>query len=96
MLQVSVVGPMLFLIYENDLKTNLLAKVAHIENYTELGGKVICCKDYDKIQEDLNKLINWDELWLMYLNTENVRLCILATCPTLKCKMRDQEFDNIK
>ena len=74
-----VVGPTLFLIYANDLETNLLPKVAQFENYTQLGGKVICCKDYDKLQEDLNKLINWSEMWLMSFNTENVRLCILAT-----------------
>ena len=66
--QRSVLGPTLFIIYVKDLKGNLSSTVAKFTDDTKLGGKVICTEDCDKIQEDLNKLINWSEKWLMSFN----------------------------
>ena len=73
-----VLGPTLFIIYVNDLEDNLVSKVAKFADDTKLGGKLICTEDCDRIQDDLNKLIDWREKWLMSLIQANVRLCILA------------------
>ena len=90
-------GPMLFIIYVNNLKGNLLSKKAKFADDTKLGGKVICTKYCDIIQEDLNKLIDWSEKWLMSFNTEKCKVMHTGDKnPNFKYKMRDQELDKVK
>ena len=76
--QGSVLGPTLFLIYVNDLEGNLLSKVVKFANDTKLGGKVICTKDCDKIQEDLNQIIDWSEKLLMSFNTDKYKVMYIG------------------
>ena len=45
----------------NDLEKNLLSQVIKFADDTQLGGKVMCSEDCDKILEDLNKLIDCNE-----------------------------------
>ena len=97
--QGSVLEPTLFIIYVNDLEGNLLSKVAKFADNAKLGGKVICTEDCDIIQEDLNKLIDWSEKWLMSLIHTNVRLCILVIeiqILNTKCVIRSSIKSNKK
>ena len=83
----------LFLIYVNELKSNLLSKVAKFADDTKLGGKIIHCNN---IQEDLNKLIDWSEKWLLSFNTDKCKFMHIGdNNPNFKYKMRDQEFDKV-
>ncbi len=63
--QGSVLGLTLFLIYVNDLESDLLSKIAKFADDTKLGGRVKCCEDCNIIQEDLNKLTDGSDKWLM-------------------------------
>ena len=88
--QGSVLGPTLFLIYVNDLENGLLSKVAKFADDTKLGGKAICSEDCEKIQEDLNKLIDWSEKWLMPFNTDKCKVMHIGDKkPKFRYKMRD-------
>ena len=46
--QGSVLGPTLFLIYANDLESNLLSRVAKFVDDPKLGGKAITQKTVPK------------------------------------------------
>ena len=95
--QGSVPGSTLFIIYVNDLEGNLLSKVAKFADDTKFGGKVICTEDCDRIQEDLKKLIDWSEKWLMSFNTDKCEVMHIGDKnPNFKYKMRDQELDKVK
>ena len=52
--QGSVLGSTLFIIYVNDLESNILSQIAKFEDDIKLGGRLICTEDCDKIQDDLN------------------------------------------
>ena len=74
-----------------------MSKVAKFADDTKLSGKVICTEDCDKIQEDLNKLIDWSEKWLLSFNTDKCKVMhIDDKNPKLIYKMRDQELDKVK
>jgi hypothetical protein len=73
--QGSVLGPLLFLIYVNDLDfgiSNLLSKFA---DDTKLGGVVKNTEHGESIQNDLNKIAEWAKLWDMKFNVE--KCCVL-------------------
>ena len=93
--QGSVLGHTLFIIYVDDLESNLLSEVATFVDDTKLGCKVICTEDCDIIQEDLNKLIDWSEKLLMSFNIDKCKV-IGDKNPYHKNKTRDQEFDKVK
>ena len=51
----------------------------------------------DRIQNDLNKPIDWSEKWLMSFNTDKCKVMHIGDKnPNFKDKMRDQEFDKVK
>ena len=81
----------------NDLEGNLLSKVGKFADDTKLGGKVICTEDCERIQEDLNKLIDWSEKWLMSFDTDKYKVMHIGDKnQNLKYKMRDRELDKVK
>ena len=64
----SILGPLLFLIYKNDLDTNIVSKMSKFAEDTKL-----CCRDRNpddimELQEDINKLVEWANKWLMSFN----------------------------
>ena len=71
-------GPTFFLIYVNDLENGLLSKVAKLADDTKLGGRAICPEDCEKIQEDLNKVIDWSEKWLMSFNSDKCKVMLIG------------------
>ena len=62
--QGSVLGPILFLIYINDLDDDITSKVLKFADDT----KVLSDADRQHLQDDLNKLIEWSEKWQMLFN----------------------------
>ena len=95
--QGSVLGPTLFIRYVNHLESNLLSKEVKFADDTKLGGKVICTKDCDGIQDDLNKLTDWSEKWFRFFNAYKCKVTHIGDKnKNFKCKMHDQELDKIK
>ena len=62
--QGSVLGPILFLIYINDLEDDISSKVLKFADDT----KVINDTDKQSLQDDLDKLVKWSEKWQMLFN----------------------------
>ena len=67
----SVLGPILFLIYINDLEDDISSKVLKFADDTKVFRKVICIISNEmkqSLQDDLEKLVKWSEKWQMLFN----------------------------
>ena len=63
--QRSVLGPLLFLIYINDLDYNITSNVLKFADDTNVFRKVNTDGDKQHLQNDLGKLVKWSEKWQM-------------------------------
>ena len=66
--QGSVLGPILFLIYINDLDDNITSNVLKFADDTKLFRKVNTDGDKQHLQNDLDRLVKWSEKWQMLFN----------------------------
>ena len=73
--QGTISGPVLFIIFIDDLDKNVLSNISKYANDTKFGGKVLTELECQQIQLDLNKIVDWSEKWQMKFNVDNVKLC---------------------
>ena len=66
--QGSVLEPILFLIYINDLNDDIASKVLKFADDTKVFRKIKSDADRQHLQDDLNKLIEWSDKWQMLFN----------------------------
>ena len=63
--QGSVLGPLLFLIYINDLDDNITSNVLKFADNTKEFRKVNTDGDKQHLQNNLDRLMKWSEKWQM-------------------------------
>ena len=68
--QGSVLGPVLFLIYINDLDCDLISKVGKFADDTKMCKTVSSSKEIESLQRDLNSLHKWSNDWQMQFNVD--------------------------
>jgi hypothetical protein len=66
--QGSVLGPLLFLLYINDLPDMVTSQVRLFADDTAVYLAVTCLSDCQRLQNDLSKLETWEKLWDMEFN----------------------------
>ena len=66
--QGSVLGPILFLIYINDLDDSITSNVLKFADDTKLFRKVNTDGDKQHLQNDLDRFVKWSEKWQMLFN----------------------------
>ena len=66
--QGSVLGPILFLIYINDLDDSITSNVLKFADDTKLLRKVNTDGNKQHLQNDLDRLVKWSEKWQMLFN----------------------------
>jgi ribonuclease P/MRP protein subunit RPP40 len=72
--QGSVLGPLLFLIYINDIDECVVSRVLKFADDTKLIGVVANDEDVKTLQNDLRNLCGWSEDWLMLFNVEKCKV----------------------
>ena len=67
--QGSVLGPLLFLIYINDLDNVVNSDISKFADDTKIGRRINSHQDSDQLQRDLDKMHEWTIKWQMNFNT---------------------------
>ena len=83
--QGSVLGPVLFIIYINDLDVGLNNRISKFADDTKIGNSVLTDEDRQSLQEDLHKISVWSDRWEMPFNVDK--------CQVLQVGTRNKKFD---
>jgi len=72
--QGSVLGPLLFLIFVNDLPDLVKSSIKMFADDTKLWATISNTTDSKMLQEDLNCLKCWSNKWLLRFNPEKCKV----------------------
>ncbi len=76
--QGSVLGPILFVLYVNNIPEGVRSLIKLFADDTKVLGKVRNEEDRDMVQRDLDYIEEWSGIWQLGFNLENVNVCTLA------------------
>ena len=68
--QGSVLGPLLFLIFINDIDNEVSCKITKFADDTKVCRKIESDTDADSLNQDLKKLAEWADKWQMQFNVD--------------------------
>ena len=78
-LQGSVLGPLLFLVYVNDIATNIKASISLFADFTTLFYSDKCpVHVHSVLTQDLCTLHNWSELWNVTFNPQKTAVMTIT------------------
>ncbi len=72
--QGSVLGPLLFLVYINDMPSVLQNKCKLYADDSKIISRASCEQDRRGLQSDLDNIIKWTDTWLMRLNFDKCKI----------------------
>ena len=72
--QGSVLGPLLFIIYINDLDLGLVSKIGKFADDTKMGINADSDAAVKQLQEDLRKVGEWSKKWQMPFNLDKCNI----------------------
>ena len=92
----SVLGPILFLIFINELPDNINSTVRLFADGFVLYRNTCIgmSEDQQILQDDLNKLAQWEEAWLMKFNVANCHSMRVTKHPLPKQIIHDYSLNN--
>ena len=96
--QGSVLGPLLFLLYINDLPENIVSQVRLFADDTAVYLTVNSSTQQQTLQEDLNRLQKWEHAWDMEFNPSKCTvLCITRSKHPFKStyKLHGQTLETV-
>lgn len=74
--QGTVLGPLLFLIYINDLPSNISSTIRLFADDCVIYRPISSSTDVDILQQDLNRIVTWCKQWLMSINI--TKTCLIS------------------
>jgi len=72
--QGSVLGPLLFLIFVNDLSDWVKSSMLMFADDTKIWNKIKDTGNSDLLQQDLNTLMEWSKEWLLAFSMEKCKV----------------------
>ena len=72
--QGSVLGPILFLIFIDDLDADITNSILKFADDTKLYGKVNNEENRKQLQKDLDRLVDWTREWQMEFNIDKCKV----------------------
>jgi hypothetical protein len=72
--QGSVLGPLLFVIFINDLVDQVNNFIRLYADDTKILAKVKSREDVERLQSDINKCVIWSQTWLMSFNIDKCKI----------------------
>ncbi len=78
-LQGSVLGPVLFIIYISDIDVGPNNFIAKFADDTKIGNSVISDHDRQSLQDDLSKISTWSARWEMPFNVKKCHILQVGT-----------------
>ena len=88
-LQYSILGPLLFILYVNDISDGCSSTVSSFADDVKIFRKIISTFDSDVLQNDLKLLEIWAKRWKMYFN---VKKCIVMSISKAHCHMKFEYY----
>ena len=82
--QGSVLGPLLFIIYINDLDNGVSSNFGKLADDTKIGQKICSQRDNDILQRELDLLQEWAKKWQMEFNTSKCSILHIGRLNTEK------------
>ena len=76
--QGSVLGPVLFLVFIDDLEEGLRSEVLKFADDTKIFGRVESEGAGEDLQRDLDRLVQWSEVWQMRFNVDKCKVMHLG------------------
>jgi ribonuclease P/MRP protein subunit RPP40 len=95
--QGSVLGPLLFLIFINDMDDtveHLVSILLKFADDTKLGKKVMTERERQELQEALDRLCEWASMWGMQFNVSKCKVMHMGhTNPKFSYSMNGHELE---
>ena len=76
--QGSVLGPLLFVIFINDLCRGIIKDTKLYADDTKVISINHCYDDNKLLQEDINRLVKWSEYWLITFNESKCKVMYIG------------------
>jgi len=83
--QGSVLGPLLFLLYVNDLPDWMLNSIVMFADDTKVWTRISGVDDAAGVQQDLNQLQNWSNNWLLKFNIDKCKVMHIGHSHPTQC-----------
>ena len=87
--QGSVLGPLLFLIYVNEIPEIIKSCVKMFADDTKLWRKIQSEEDEQILQQDLDRLEDWSKEWLLKFNASKCKVMQIGRKKTMNYHLRD-------
>lgn len=97
--QGSVLGPLLFVIYINDLPDEVISEIAMFADDTKIFRKVDSINDSFLIQHDIETLEKWSEDWLLKFHPDKCHVLTIGRFSDIKhahpYKLHGEELEHV-
>ena len=93
--QGSVLGPLLFLLFVNDLPDWIKNSIRLFANDAKIWNVIRSDADNHSLQEDLDSLSKWSDKWLMRLNSDKCKVMHVGHSPCAAYSLNDEAGNRV-